>query len=390
MRRSFSGTPQIESVISVSPSCYELLNDCQINLLTACFIMDAMKRIDFDELRARVERVMLALGLSPERAALSARLTAETDRDGVRTHGVARLPRFAQWVREGRIDPAAQPERAAEFGVIERWRGNRGPGNLAAYAAMQRAMEIAATHGMGCVALADTSHWMRAGTFGWQAAEAGFAAMCWTNTLPNLPPWGASTPALGNNPLVVAIPHNAMDGNSIRPAPIVLDMAMSQFSYGSLASYATRGVELPVPGGFDAAGNLTRDAKAIEESQRALPIGFWKGSGLAFVLDVLAAMLTGGLATHELPRDPAKEVGQSQVFLAIAAQSLAAMDELSKIAQGAIDAVHAAEPVELGKPARYPGEAVLRTRAESLSLGVGVEDAAWEQFVELESSLPHP
>jgi len=211
--------------------------------------------------------------------------------------------------------------------------------------------------------------------------------MCWTNTLPNLPPWGASTPALGNNPLVVAIPHNAMDGSS---APIVLDMAMSQFSYGSLASYATRGVELPVPGGFDAAGNLTRDAKAIEESQRALPIGFWKGSGLSFVLDVLAAMLTGGLATHELPRDPAKEVGQSQVFLAIAPQSLAAMDELSKIAQGAIDAVHAAEPVELGKPARYPGEAVLRTRAESMSLGVAVEDAAWEQFVELESSLLHP
>jgi len=357
--------------------------------------MDAMKRIEFDELRARVERVLLALGMAPERAALSARLTAETDRDGVRTHGVARLPRFAQWVREGRIDPAATPERVAEFGVIERWSGKRdpgkpGPGNLAAYAAMQRAMEIAAMHGLGCVALADTSHWMRAGTFGWQAAEGGFAAMCWTNTLPNLPPWGASTPALGNNPLVVAIPHNAVDGNSIRPAPIVLDMAMSQFSYGSLASYSARGLELPVPGGFDAAGKLTRDAKAIEESQRALPIGFWKGSGLSFVLDVLAAMLTGGLATNQLPRDPAKEVGQSQVFLAIAPQSLAAMEELSAIAQRAIDAVHAAEPIEEGKPARYPGEATLRTRAESMSLGVAVEENVWEQFLELESSLSHP
>jgi 3-dehydro-L-gulonate 2-dehydrogenase len=349
--------------------------------------MDAMKRIAFEDLRARIERVLLALGLTPERAALSARLTAETDRDGVRTHGVARLPRFAKWVREGRIDPAATPECVAVFGAIERWRGHRGPGNLAAYAAMQRAMEIAAMHGLGCVALADTSHWMRAGTFGWQAAEAGFAAMCWTNTLPNLPPWGASTPALGNNPLVVAIPHNATDGSS---APIVLDMAMSQFSYGSLSSYAARGMELPVPGGFDAAGNLTRDPKAIEASQRALPIGFWKGSGLAFVLDVLAAMLTGGLATNQLPRDPAKEVGQSQVFLAIAPQSLAAMEELSAIAQRAIDAVHAAEPVEAGKPARYPGEATLRTREESLRLGVGVEDAVWEQFVELESSLPHP
>jgi 3-dehydro-L-gulonate 2-dehydrogenase len=222
---------------------------------------------------------------------------------------------------------------------------------------------------------------MRAGTFGWQAAEAGFAAMCWTNTLPNLPPWGASTPALGNNPLVVAIPHSATDGSS---APIVLDMAMSQFSYGSLASYSARGMELPVPGGFDAAGNLTRDAKAIEESQRALPIGFWKGSGLSFVLDVLAAMLSGGLATNQLPRDPAKEVGQSQVFLAIAPQSLAAMEELSAIARHAIDAVHAAEPVEAGKPARYPGEATLRVREESLKLGVAVEDAAWEKFVELE------
>jgi len=348
-----------------------------------------MKRIEFDELRERVERVLLTLGLAPERAALSARLTAETDRDGVRTHGVARLPRFAQWVREGRIDPTAMPERVTEFGVIERWTGHRGPGNLAAYAAMQRAMEVAATHGLGCVALADTSHWMRGGTFGWQAAEAGFAAMCWTNTLPNLPPWGASTPALGNNPLVVAIPRNASDGSS---APIVLDMAMSQFSYGSLASYSARGVELPVPGGFDAAGNLTRDAKAIEESQRALPIGFWKGSGLSFVLDVLAAMLSGGLATNQLPRDPAKEVGQSQVFLAIAPQSfapqsLAAMEELSAIAQRAIDAVHAAEPVEAGRPARYPGEATLRTRAESIQLGVAVEDAAWEMFVELEKSL---
>src|SRR5487761_2391408 len=60
---------------------------------------------------------------------------------------------------------------------------------------------------LGWVALADTSHWMRAGTYGWQAAEAGFAGVCWTNTMPNLPPWGAKSAALGNNPLVVAIPN---------------------------------------------------------------------------------------------------------------------------------------------------------------------------------------
>ena len=337
-----------------------------------------MRRVALAELQERIERVLVGLGVASERAALGARLTAETDRDGVRTHGIARLPRFAQWVRDGAIDPGAEPERVTGFGVIERWTGRRGPGNLAAYAAMQRAMEIAGAHGLGCVALADTSHWMRAGTYGWQAAEAGFAAMCWTNTMPNLPPWGASSAALGNNPLVVAVPDETQ--------PVVLDMAMSQFSYGTLASYRERGLALPVPGGFDEAGLLTTDAGAIERTQRALPIGFWKGSGLSFVLDVLAAMLTGGLATHELPADPAKEVGVSQVFLAIAPQALSTMAEMKRVVQGAIDGLHAATPIDAGKPARYPGEGTLQTRAESLRLGVAVEDAAWAAFERLESS----
>jgi 3-dehydro-L-gulonate 2-dehydrogenase len=343
-----------------------------------------MQRIDFDELRGRIERVLLGLGLAPERAALAARLTAETDRDGVRTHGIARLPRFAEMVRLGRIEPRAAPELVLASGAIERWTGHRGPGNLAAHGAMQRAMQLAAVHGIGLVGLAETSHWMRAGSYGWQAAEAGFAAMCWTNTLPNLPPWGAQTPALGNNPLVIAVPRRDAEGAS---APIVLDMAMSQFSYGSLAQYSAQGRPLPVPGGYNADGELTTDAAAIEQSQRALPIGFWKGAGLSFALDVLAAMLAGGNATHDFTPDPLAEVGQSQVFLAIAPQSFATLDELSRIAQDAIDALHAATPIEPGRPARYPGEGTLRARAESTRLGVAVEDTAWLAFVALETEV---
>src|ERR1700679_965963 len=186
-----------------------------------------MRRVAFAELQVRIELVLRALGIAPQRAALGARLTAETDRDGVKTHGIGRLPRFARWGREGWTDPRAGPEKVGGFGAIERWTGRRGPGNLAAYSAMQRAMELAREHGLGCVALADTSPWMRAGTSGWQAADAGFAAMCWTNTLPNLPPWGAKTAALGNNPLVVAVPRRVISegGGGGESAPIVRDMA---------------------------------------------------------------------------------------------------------------------------------------------------------------------
>ena len=342
--------------------------------------MVRMVRVAFAELQQRVERVLLGLGLPAERAALSARLTAETDRDGVKTHGVARLPRFAAQVRAGFIAPAAVPHCVASFGAIERWTGNRGPGNLAAHEAMQRAMALAAEHGIGCVALGNTSHWMRAGSYGWMAAEAGFAAMCWSNTLPNLPPWGASTPALGNNPLVVAVPRFGDDARE----PVVLDIAMSQFSYGSLGSYAARGVALPVPGGFDEHGVLTTDAAAIERTQRALPIGFWKGSGLSFVLDILGAMLSGGKATHQFSASALEEVGQSQVFLAIAPQAVSAVEEMRAVVEGAIAAVHHASPIEAGKPARYPGEGALRVREENLRLGVAVEDAAWDAFLQLE------
>jgi 3-dehydro-L-gulonate 2-dehydrogenase len=342
-----------------------------------------MPRIPLAELQPRIERILLHLGLSPERTALSARLTAETDLDGVKTHGIARLPRFAEMVRLGRIHPTAIPERTSSFGALERWSGHRGPGNLAAYTCMDRALTLAAQHGIGAVALSNTSHWMRAGTYGFQAANAGFAALCWTNTLPNLPPWGAKSPALGNNPFVVAIPHVDAAG---KPAPIVLDIAMSQFSYGGLASYASKAQSLPVPGGYDADGHLTTDAAAIERSQRALPIGFWKGSGLSFVLDVLAAMLSGGLATHNFSTDPLAEVGQSQIFLAIAPTSLATMAELSAIATGAIDALHAADPIDPTHPARYPGEGALRTREENLRLGIPVDDPTWQSFLTLEAS----
>ena len=238
-----------------------------------------MVRIPYDDLYAGLREAMLRLGLAEERAAVCARLFAETTRDGVYTHGLNRFPRFAAQVANGTVDVSAEPTKVAGFGGLERWDGHRGVGNLNALASMERAIALAKEHGIGGVALANTNHWMRGGTYGWQAAEQGLFAICWTNTLANLPAWGATTPTVGNNPLVIAVPR--LDGH------VVLDMAMSQFSYGTLAAYSKRGQPLPVDGGFDPAGNLTRDAAAIEASQRALPVGYWKGSGLSLVMDMI-------------------------------------------------------------------------------------------------------
>jgi len=331
-----------------------------------------MLRIPFDELYAVLCHAMQQLGLSQDRAAECARLFAETTRDGVYTHGLNRFPRFVETIRNGSIDTNAIPTKTAGIGAIERWDGNRGVGNLNAHASMQHAIALAKHHGLGAVALANTNHWMRGGTYGWQAAEQGLFAVCWTNTLANLPAWRATTPTLGNNPLVIAIP---------RPGGhVVLDMAMSQFSYGTLAAYSKHGQPLPVDGGFDTAGNLTRDAATIESSQRALPVGYWKGSGLSLVLDMLAAMLSGGLATHQIPRDPLRESGLSQVFLAIEPTSLADPHELTHIADGILNSLQQATPADPNEPIRYPGEQTLHLREENMRLGIPVDPSIWQQL----------
>ena len=95
---------------------------------------------------------------------------------------------------------------------------------------MDRAVELARANGIGCVALGNTNHWLRGGSYGWQAAEAGCVGICWTNTQPNMPAWGARDRRIGNNPFVMAVPR--------KEGHVVVDIAMAQFSYGQMENTA--------------------------------------------------------------------------------------------------------------------------------------------------------
>jgi 3-dehydro-L-gulonate 2-dehydrogenase len=334
-------------------------------------------RVSSAEVTQLLERVLRALGFSPQRAQLAARLFAESSRDGVLSHGLHRFPRFVEQVRRGVVDVNAEPRRVAALGAFERWDGHRGPGMLNAHACMNRAIELARAQGLGGVALCNTNHWMRGGSYGWQAAEAGVIGICWTNTMANLPPWGSSEERLGNNPLVIAVPH--------AQGPVVLDMAMSQFSFGALESHRLRGQRLPVDGGFDREGQLTRDPAAIEESRRALPIGYWKGSGLALLLDLMAALLAGGAATHQIPRNFIQESALSQVFLAFDLPSIDQAGAREEAIAGILASLRGPGDAE---PIRYPGERVQRLRRESDELGLAVDPGMWAQIVAMPEAQP--
>lgn len=255
---------------------------------------------------------------------------------------------------------------------MEQWDGHVGPGNLSATFCMDRAISLAKEQGIGCVGLKNTSHWMRGGTYGWQAANAGCIGICWSNTMPNLPPWGAKECKLGNNPLIIAIPR--------KEGHVVLDMAMSQFSNGQLESHRLRGELLPVDGGYDSEGNLTRNPGEIEKSKRALPIGYWKGSGLSLVLDLLAVILSSGLSTFRLGQLPGEQ-SLSQVFIAIDPSKVSSSQFIEQAIEEVIDDLHSAAS-DRGH-ALYPGERTKATRLENLEKGIPVVDSIWEKVTSL-------
>jgi len=323
-------------------------------------------RIPLPLLKAEFKRVLLKLNFTEDKADQCAGIFAENSRDGIYTHGLNRFPVFVQHVKDGLVKPDNQPTREGGFGAMEQWNGNLGPGMLNARFCMDMAMALANDNGIGCVALKNTNHWMRGGTYGWQAADAGYIGLCFTNTIANLPPWGGLDPRLGNNPLVIAVPRKG--------GHVVLDMAISQYSLGKLKQYENNNEALPLPGGYDSEGNLSANPTAILESKRLLPIGFWKGSGLALVLDLLATVLSGGNSTARITQSGA-DSGISQVFICIRPSN---DQQIAILIEEILAYTKTSTPEQKGATISYPGENTMKTRERNLSEGVLVDERIWE------------
>jgi len=331
-------------------------------------------RIPSDKMISEFFRILINLGFSKQKAEKCAEIFTLNSLEGVYSHGVNRFPRFVKNIKEGYIEPDAVPSLVHRTGSLEQWNGNLGPGPLNASFATDRAMELAHESGVGLVALANTNHWMRGGTYGWQAARKGFVFIGWTNTEANMPAWGATDYRLGNNPFVIALPYEN--------EAIVLDFAMTQFSYGKMESYQLEGKKLPYPGGFDTTGRLTTDPGDILETRRALPIGYWKGAGLSLLLDIMATILSGGLSTNEISRSKI-EHSLSQVFIAINISSLQNFPAIDNSIRQIIGDLQKSKPENETTKIRYPGENVVLIRNENIKNGIPVNKDIWEKILSL-------
>lgn len=319
---------------------------------------------------------LMSRGYDEKRAKQAATNFTESSLDGMYSHGVNRFPRAIEYIDKGYIKVENQEFVEQNLGAIEIINGNLALGNLVAMNSMDRAIELAKENGIGAVAIRNTNHWMRAGAYGWQAANNGCASICWTNTISNMPAWGGLEALIGNNPIVFSIPRE--NGQHV-----VVDMAMSQFSYGKIEQVKLANENLPVYGGYDTNGNLTTNPEEIEKTQRPLPVGYWKGSALSITLDLFAALIAGGLTAPLIKDNCETEYSICQFMIAIDTEKLNHLNESNQIIEKTLKLIKESTKIDESSDIRYPGEREYKTRLENMKLGIPVNDSIWNKILNL-------
>lgn len=335
-----------------------------------------MLHIPFEEVQKELCRILFTRNCPAEKAIKVAHEMARNSLEGVYSHGINRFPRLIRNIDAGIVHPDADPAIINRFGALMSMDGNLGLGIVNASIAMGNAIDLSREHGIGLVALRNTNHWMRAATYGYQACDAGMAAICFSNTIPNMPTWGAVDARLGNNPMVLAIPR---DGGHV-----LLDMAASQFSYGALELAKLQGRQMVIDAGFDEEGNLTRDPATVIRTRRILPTGYWKGAGLSFLLDLFAGCISLGNTTLGVGKLSGDEHGLSQMFIAINYRAIAPKEISDRIAQEAVENLLASRKDDKTQRIVYPGQRMQETREQNLEQGIPVDERIWTEIMSLE------
>lgn len=323
--------------------------------------------ISIAEARHRVEKTLMASGVTADNAESVARALVDAEIDGQSGHGLRRVASYAAQAAAGKVDGHAVP-------VIE----EAAPGALRVdvahgffYPAFDRALgrlpEMARRQGIAMAGFFRSHHCGVAGHSVERLAEAGCTALMFANTPAAMAPWGGATRLFGTNPIAFAAPLPGRE-------PLVIDLSLSKVARGKIVAAAERGEPIPEGWAVDAEGNATTDAaQAVKGAM--LPFGEAKGSALALMVELLAAGLTGGRYAREATSFLDAEGGPpetGQLIIAISTEALSP-DAPARIAE-------LARWIEADGNARLPGTRRLERREQVRKHGLTVDSVLLEEL----------
>jgi (2R)-3-sulfolactate dehydrogenase (NADP+) len=248
--------------------------------------VSAASRLTLEEAHELAQAVLTAAGASPAAATATADALVAAEADGIGSHGLSRLPAYADQLLSGKIDGGAVPELDWTGAAALRVDARCGFAFPAIAAGLDAAMARVAETGLVAVAVRNSHH---AGVMGHhveRVAAGGFAGLGFSNSPAAIAPWGGAAGVFGTNPIAFAAPRPGR-------APLVVDTALSKVARGKIMLAAQQDRPIPEGWALDRDGRPTTDAKAALKGTM-LPMGDAKGAALVLAVEVLAAALTGG------------------------------------------------------------------------------------------------
>jgi (2R)-3-sulfolactate dehydrogenase (NADP+) len=244
-----------------------------------------------DDATAWVAAAFERHGCSANNAQSVARALIAAEADGLVGHGLSRLPTYLQMVKSGKIDGQAKPTATRPRPGVLAIDAANGFAYPAIDLAVSELPTIVRAQGIATAAIARSNHCGAAGLPCEALARQGLVALLFANTPSAMAPWGGRSPVFGTNPVAFAAPRDGHD-------PAVVDLALSKVARGPIAAANQRGETIPEGWALDSAGQPTTDAaKAL--SGTMIPLGDAKGAALAFMVEILAACLTGANLAFE-------------------------------------------------------------------------------------------
>jgi LDH2 family malate/lactate/ureidoglycolate dehydrogenase len=256
-------------------------------------IETSSSRVSFNSLREFITLAMTRLGLPEADAAIVGELMAQADLQGSDGHGVIRLPSYAKRIKSGGMNLNPKIKVVQERAGMALLDGDNGMGHLVMQRAAELAIEKARHCGVAWVGSVHSNHAGPASLYARMPMAQDMIGMYFAvGNANHLPPWGGLDMLLSTNPIAVAIPAG-------QEPPVVLDMATTVAAYGKVKAKAQRGEQMPIGWMIDRLGQPLTDPKRAEEGF-LMPIGGYKGYGLALIVGMLAGTLSGAAMGKEV------------------------------------------------------------------------------------------
>jgi len=331
-----------------------------------------MPTVPAPDLTRFCEAILEGAGVPAHKAEVTAACLVASNLRGVDSHGIQLLPFYIDQLLAGEMDARTNGEVVSEAGSCLVFDGKNGIGQWVAEICCGHAVRIARQQGMAMVVARESNHFGAAAWWAQKMRAAGQIGIVMCNASPIVPPWQGKQGRLGTNPICMSV-----------PGPWLLDMATTTVAAGRIfKAFLNHQPKIPAGWAFNSEGVPTTDTTAAYQGM-LMPLGGYKGSGLAMMVEILTSVLSGGAMANEVGgiRFRGKTVRVSQMYMAIDIGRFMPLGEFTARVEQLVALMKSTSPAPGYDEVMVAGDPEWRMEAERRKTGIPIADGNWDALI---------